>query len=132
LENQEDIPTVTQVNSFGTPQDRRNALRLRFQGKFVMRRAAEREASVLALICMADMFTTLYWVTMGYATEANHLLAWTFEIHPLTFVVVKSASCIPAVLMAPALAKRKKTFTIWLLRIIIAVYILTYFKLAQF
>jgi hypothetical protein len=34
--------------------------------------------------------------------------------------------------MAPALARRKKTFTIWLLRIIIAVYILTYFKLAQF
>jgi Domain of unknown function (DUF5658) len=132
LDNKEDISPVTQVSSFASPQDRRASLRLLFRGPIVMRRAGEKEASILALICMADMYTTLYWVTMGYATEANHLLAWTFDIHPLTFVVVKSASCIPAVLMAPALAKRKKNFTIWLLRIIIAAYILTYFRLAQF
>lgn len=123
---------MTQVNSFSTFTERRSALRLLFRGPLCLRRAAEKEASILALICMADMYTTLYWVTMGYATEANHLLAWTFDINPLVFVVVKSASCIPAVLMAPALARRKKNFTIWLLRIIIAVYILTYFKLAQF
>ncbi|WP_395142245.1 DUF5658 family protein [Armatimonas sp.] len=112
--------------------NRRNSLRLLFHGPIVLRRAAEKEALVLATICMADMFTTLMWVTMGYATEANHLLAWTFDVHPITFVLVKSVSCIPAVLMAPKLARRHKTFTIWLLRIIIAVYALTYFKLAQF
>ncbi len=112
--------------------NRRNSLRLLFHGPIVLRRAGEKEALVLATICMVDMFTTLLWVTMGYATEANHLLAWTFDVHPITFVLVKSISCIPAVLMAPNLARRHKTFTIWLLRIIIAVYALTYFKLAQF
>jgi Domain of unknown function (DUF5658) len=98
----------------------------------VLRRAAEAEAFVLAAICMADMFTTLFWVTLGYAVEANSLLAWTFHIHPLTFVLVKSLSCVPAVILAPMLARRHKNFTVWLLRAIIAVYVITYFKYAQF
>ena len=123
---------MTQAEVFDAVAQRRNDLQLLFRGPLVLRRAAEKEALVLALICMADMFTTLYWVTMGHAVEANHLLAWTFNAHPVTFVLVKSFSCMPAVLLAPLLARRHKTFTIWLLRIIIAVYVLTYFKLAQF
>lgn len=81
---------------------------------------------------MADMFTTLFWVMFGYATEANYLLAWTFNGHPITFVLVKSFSCLPAIVMATRLAQRHPRFTIWLLRFIIAVYILTYFRFAQF
>lgn len=112
--------------------ERRARLRLLFKGPFYMRRAAEREACILAFICMADMYTTLFWVVCGYATEANHLLAWTFDIHPLTFVLVKSASCLPAILLAPHLAKNNKTFTIWLLRAIIVIYVYSYLKYAQF
>lgn len=126
-----DTPQATDL-PLADSGNRRSQIRLLFRGPIVLRRAAEKEAFILATICMADMFTTLLWVTLGYATEANHLLAWTFEIHPLTFVLVKSASCIPAVLMAPALARRHRRFTVWLLRVIIAVYILSYFKFAQF
>ena len=103
-----------------------------FGGRFRVRRAGEKEAFILALICMTDMFTTLFWVTFGYAKEANHLLAWTFSGHPITFVLVKSISCIPAIFMATRLAQRHRVFTVWLLRIIIAVYLLTYFRFAQF
>ncbi|MCX6366614.1 MAG: DUF5658 family protein [Armatimonadetes bacterium] len=123
---------MTQAEILDAVAQRRNDLRLLFRGPLVLRRAAEKEALLLAVICMADMFTTLYWVTMGHAVEANHLLAWTFNVHPVTFVLVKSISCMPAVLLAPLLARRHKNFTVWLLRIIIAVYVLTYFKLAQF
>ena len=123
---------MTEAQALAAARERRNPLRLIFRGPMQLRRSAEKEAFVLGVICMADMFTTLYWVTMGYATESNHLLAWTFDIHPLTFVLVKSASCLPAILMAPALARQKKTFTIWLLRAIIVAYILTYFHLAEF
>ncbi len=112
--------------------NRRDLLRLTFRGPVVLRRAAEKEAFFLAFICTADMYTTLLWVILGYATEANPLLAWTFDSHPLTFVMVKSATTIPAVLMAPLLARRHRTFTVWLLRAIIVAYIVSYFKLAKF
>ena len=119
---------------FTSPESdqRYSGLRLLFGGRFRVRRTGEKEAFILALICMTDMFTTLFWVTFGYATEANHLLTWTFRGHPITFVLIKSISCIPAILMAPRLAQRHPTFTVWLLRAIIVVYLVTYFRLAQF
>lgn len=119
-------------NTLQADDKRFAGLRLLFKGRFYLRRAGEREAFILALICMADMFTTLFWVVFGYATEANHLLAWTFSGHPVTFVLIKSLSCIPAIVMAPRLAQRHRTFTVWLLRAIIAAYVLTYLRLAQF
>jgi hypothetical protein len=91
-----------------------------------MRRAGEKECFLLAVICALDMYTTLYWVVMGYAREANPLLAWTFEHHPALFVILKGGSCIPALILAPRLAQRHKNFTVWLLRIVIAAYLYFY------
>ncbi len=73
------------------------------------------------------MYTTLYWVVTGYATESNGRLAWTFNHHPIWFVVVKCASCLPALWLAPRLAQRRPQFTTWLLRITIATYLAYYF-----
>jgi len=98
-----------------------------FGGVLRLRRAAEREAFLLTLVCALDMFTTLYWVMTGRATEANGGLAWTFHYHPFWFVVVKCASCFPALLLARRLALRRPRFTAWLLRVILIVYVTYYF-----
>jgi hypothetical protein len=106
--------------------ERRRGWRPSFRGPLRVRRAGEREAFLLTLICAVDMYTTLYWVVMGYATEANGRLAWTFNHHPIWFVVVKCASCLPALLLAPQLAQRRPQFTVWLLRITIFTYLAYY------
>ena len=95
----------------------------RFHGKLWVRRTGEREAFFLTLICALDMYTTLWWVITGRATEANTNLAWTFEHHPIVFVLVKCLSCLPALLLAPRLALRHPVFTVWLLRAIIVFYV---------
>jgi len=110
-----------------TAAERRRArLRIRFAGPLQARRAGERETLVLALICALDMYTTLYWVIMGHAVEANPLLSWLFDINPMAFTLVKSGSCLPALLLAPHLAERHPKFTVWLLRGVIATYVTIY------
>jgi Domain of unknown function (DUF5658) len=96
-------------------------------GRFLCRRAAEKEALILGAICMLDMYTTLFWVLRGDATEANPLLSWTFERHSVVFVLIKSASCVPALLLAPKLAQTQPKFTVWLLRGVIVFYLYYYF-----
>jgi hypothetical protein len=78
------------------------------------------------------MITTLWWVVFGHATEANGLLAWTFKFHPAAFVVAKCASWLPALILAPKLARRRKVLTVWLLRAIIVLYVVLYFAFARF
>lgn len=97
-----------------------------------MRRAGEPEVFLLAMICALDMLTTLFWVVFGHATEANPVLAWTFAFHPTTFVCVKWGSCLPALVLAPYLAQRRRTFTVWFLRAIIGAYLYLYFRHARF
>jgi hypothetical protein len=110
---------------------RRNGHRIRFGGPLHIRRAAERETLILLLISYVDMMTTLYWVSTGAAVEANPLLQWTFEHHPVAFVIVKMLATLPAIVLAPKLAQKHPTFTIWLLRAVIAAYIGVYFSNIQ-
>jgi hypothetical protein len=112
--------------------ERRKRSKLRFGGNLQARRAGEIEALVLGLLCTLDMITTLWWVVFGQASEANGLLAWSFKFHPAAFVVVKCASWLPALLLAPYLARRRKTMTVWLLRAIIVLYVVLYFAFARF
>ena len=102
---------------------RRNGWRPRFGGVLLARRAGEREALLLGLVCAIDMYTTLWWVATGHAVEANPLLAATLQTHPLAFVLVKCLFCLPALILAPRLARRRPEFTVWLLRAVIAAYI---------
>ncbi len=112
--------------------ERRKQGSLQFGGRLQARRAGEAEALILGLLCTLDMITTLWWVVFGHASEANGLLAWTFRIHPAVFVVAKCASWLPALILAPILARRRRTLTVWLLRSIIVLYILFYFVFARF
>lgn len=106
---------------------RRGGLRLQFGGRLLARRAGEREALLLAAVCALDMYTTVFWVVSGHAVEANPLLAWLFDFHPLAFTITKSVSCLPALVLAPHLARRHPRFTVLLLRAVIAAYLAIYF-----
>jgi hypothetical protein len=119
--------TPAGVDITATPH-RRGGRRLSFGGPLYIRRAAERETFVLLLVSYIDMMTTLFWVSNGTATEANPLLQWTFSHHPAAFVVVKMLATLPAIFLAPKLAEKHPTFTIWLLRAVIAVYLWIYFS----
>ena len=103
--------------------DRRGGWRPRFGGVLLARRAGEREALLLGLVCAVDMYTTLWWVVTGHAVEANPLLAATLQVHPMAFILVKCLFCLPALILAPRLARRRPEFTVWLLRAVIAAYI---------
>ena len=91
-----------------------------------VRRAGEKEALLLTIICALDMYSTLWWVVNGNAHEANALLAWTFSINPALFIIVKGASCLPALLLAPRLAQKHPKLVIYLLRTILACYLASY------
>jgi len=102
-------------------------LGLDFGGGLRLRhRLGEREAFTLALICALDMYTTLWWVMNGHATEANPLLSWTFAIHPAVFVAVKCLSFGPALLLARHLARRHPVLVSRLLRLVIVGYVGVY------
>jgi|GEM_PF-1324316 hypothetical protein len=107
--------------------ERRNQRwKLDFTGELLARRAGEREAVTLLLVCALDMYTTLWWVINGEAVEANPLLAWTFHIHPVWFVLLKCATCLPALALIPLIGKRRPHSTQWLLRFAIVLYISLY------
>jgi hypothetical protein len=78
------------------------------------------------------MLSTLFWVMSGQAQEANPMLGWTFKGHPIVFVIIKCLACIPALILATRLAQSQRTFTEWLLRIVIISYIALYFGFAKF
>ncbi len=120
-------PLTTSGGDTTETPGRRRGFRMQFGGKLKMRRAAERETFVLLVISYVDMMTTLFWVLTGRATEANPFLQWTFDHHPVAFVIVKMLATLPAVYFAPKLAQKHPTFTIWLLRAVIAMYVLIYF-----
>ncbi|GAB4462211.1 MAG: hypothetical protein OHK0029_28670 [Armatimonadaceae bacterium] len=101
--------------------------RLNFGGRLLARRAGEPEAVLLMLICALDMYTTLWWVLNGEASEANPLLAWTFYHHPVWFVLLKCATFLPALTLVPHLGRKRPNFTRWTLRFAIPLYIGTYF-----
>jgi len=108
-------------------RDRRDwRLKIDFGRGLQIRRAGEKEALLLTLVCALDMDSTLWWVLTGRAHEANKLLAWTFQINPLIFVFVKCATCLPALLLAPRLAKDHPTLTRFLLRAILVAYLVSY------
>lgn len=93
---------------------------------FDLKRPAALEILVLLLLCAVDMYSTVYWVRTGVATEANPLLAWTFDIHPAVFVIVKAATFLPSLALAAFLARRHPAKVTNLLRFVTLAYIAIY------
>ena len=93
---------------------------------FSLKRPAAAEGLFLLILCALDMYSTIYWVATGQATEANPLLAWTFNIHPLLFVLLKAATFLPTLVLAVYIARRHPRTTTALLRFVILAYISIY------
>jgi hypothetical protein len=110
---------------------RAKRFRINFGRRFLLRRAGEKETLALTLLCALDMYTTLWWVITGRAVEGNKFIAWTFRYDPVVFVLVKCATCLPALLGAPYLARRHPKTTVWLLRGIFIAYVALYFGNVQ-
>jgi len=80
----------------------------------------------LIILCAVDMYTTIYWVKTGQATEANPLLAWTFHMHPLVFVLVKAGSFLPTMILASYMARKHPRVVTGLLRFVLLAYVAIY------
>jgi hypothetical protein len=73
-------------------------------------------ALAIVLVCMADLFLTLFAVLSGRAVESNPLLAWTFDYGPLCFALVKTASFVPGVLALEMSRIENPSFAAWAAR----------------
>ena len=93
---------------------------------FDLKRPAAAEVLILLLVCAVDMYSTVYWVRAGVAIEANPLLAWTFHVHPVLFVLIKTATFLPTLALAAFLARRHPAKVTLLLRGVILAYIAIY------
>ena len=93
---------------------------------FDLKRPASAEILTLLLLCAVDMYSTVYWVRTGVAVEANPLLTWTFGIHPVVFVLVKTATFLPNLALAAFLARRHPAKVALLLRFVILAYVAIY------
>ena len=93
---------------------------------FDVRRPAAAEVLAMLILCAADMYSTIYWVKTGQATEANPLLAWTFDLHPLVFVLIKAGTFLPTLTLAAYMARKHPRTVTLLLRAVIFAYIAIY------
>ncbi|MDX1933863.1 MAG: DUF5658 family protein [Capsulimonadales bacterium] len=111
-------------------QERRGRV-LFFGGPFYFRRAGEKEALILALICALDMYSTLWWVLHGEAREANPLLAWTFHYHPIVFILTKSITFLPALYLLTVAAQKRRHLSVRMMRLAILAYVTIYLFTAR-
>ncbi len=91
-----------------------------------MTKVISMESVVLLVICMADMFSTLILVSMGYASEQNPLMAACLKQGSLVFIMAKSASFLPFIVSIEWYRRRKPAFARSATRVAIFLYVLTY------
>lgn len=58
------------------------------------------DSLALFIICVADMLSTLYWVSIGAASEANPLMNYWLKVSPFAFCLAKMMSVIPLLIVA--------------------------------
>jgi len=83
------------MNSFDAPQS--TIGRLSFFGRKAFSQPVSFGVYAVVLLCMADLFWTLLVLLKGVAVEANPVLAWSFELGPVPFALVKALSFMPGV-----------------------------------
>lgn len=47
------------------------------------------QAALLAVLCSLDAFFTLFYIQTGFAVEANPIMAFYYEISPVSFLGAK-------------------------------------------
>jgi hypothetical protein len=85
-----------------------------------------REASILLIICLLDTLSSAIVFSMGMATEANPLLRPFAEAGIPQFVLAKTFTFLPAILIAERYARVRPEFVRPLFRWAIIAYITLY------
>jgi len=91
-----------------------------------MKSRVSTESLVLVMICLADMFATLFFVIRGYAVEQNPLMAACLRHSPMVFVLVKVLSFVPFVVAVELYRRRNAAFARLACRSAIALYLVTF------
>ena len=87
------------------------------------------ESLVLVIICMADMLSTLFFVTRGSAVEQNPLMAACLRRGVAVFVAMKVISFVPFVIAIELYRKYGADFARLACRSAIALYLLAFVTL---
>jgi hypothetical protein len=81
---------------------------------------------MLAVICLTDMLSTLYWVHTHQATEANPLMAHWLRNGDVSFCISKLLSFVPFLIVAAYFRPRRPRLIAVALRGTIVLYLLIY------
>ncbi len=88
-----------------------------------------RESLVLVGICLADMFSTLFFVLRGQAVEQNPIMAACLNHSPTAFVLVKLLSFLPFVVAVELYRSKNPSFARLACRSAIVLYLVTFVAL---
>lgn len=84
------------------------------------------ESIMLAVVCLADMLSTLYWVHTHQATEANPWMAHWLHQGDFAFCATKLLSFVPFLLVAAYYRPRRPRLIAVALRGTIVLYLAIY------
>ena len=84
------------------------------------------ESVLLSILCLADMVSTLVFVSAGIAVERNPVMAACLHQSIWAFVVVKTFSFIPFLVVAEWYRRRNPLFARRAIRAAILLYVTTY------
>ena len=92
------------------------------------------ENVALFVVCMADMFSTLYWVHQGVAVEDNPVFRLWLERGDGPFIGMKFASFMPLIAVSTYYRRQRPKLIKNAMRLTVAAYVLLYVGrfLAQF
>ena len=94
-----------------------------------MQLRVSRESLILVGICLADMFSTLFFVLRGCAVEQNPIMAVCLNHSPAAFVFVKLISFVPFVIAIELYRRKDPAFARLACRSAIALYVVTFVAL---
>lgn len=83
---------------------------------------------ILVLICLLDLFTTLYFISLDIAIEANPIMAYALSCGVHHFIWVKVCSFLPFVVLIEIYRRQKPfgamiiTRTVWVMYLAMYLY----------
>ena len=93
---------------------------------FLLGRTVSQDVTLLAMICLVDLATTLWWISQGQAREANPLMAYFLQQGHVPFIVAKLVFFVPALVIAEWYRPRNPRFISRLLQGVTVAYLAAY------
>jgi hypothetical protein len=84
------------------------------------------EIALFAIICIADMVSTVYWYTHGKAIEANPVLSYWLNKSVIAFCIAKMTTFVPLLVLCTILRNRYARVITPGLRIAMVAYVVIY------